>query len=92
VQGTLASAISNVSRICVFTAMGLAHLLHPKRNVASARVPTPGEQRRVNIRCKNDGVHLMDDDGTSRVEIVVRDGSTQLIMNEKHNGRVFRAP
>jgi hypothetical protein len=58
------------------------------------RMLGPEGRTRVLFEAFADGssMHLMDDDGTSRVEIVVRNGSTQLIMNEKHNGRVFRAP
>jgi hypothetical protein len=58
------------------------------------RMLGPDGRTRVMFEAFADGssMHLMDDEGTSRVEIVVRDGSTRLVMNEKHNGRVFRAP
>jgi hypothetical protein len=54
----------------------------------------PDRRTRVLLEAFADGssLHLMDGEGNSRIEITVRDGCTRLVMNEKHNGRVFRAP
>jgi hypothetical protein len=58
------------------------------------RLLGPNRRTRVLLEAFADGsaLHLMDGEGNSRVEIVVRDGTTRLIMNDKHHGRFFRAP